>query len=138
MESCIAEKFEALASLGYDNSRFKDYYDLYILIKSYDFEGSKLQKAVMETFEHRNTDIETEIVAFKEGFAEDPIRKSRWNSFVKKKRTMLPVTLEETIELLKLFMNPVVNSIRMGLSFQLKWECKNQEWIHKDAAGCIE
>ena len=29
--SSVAEKFEAIVSLGYDNSRFKDFYDLYVL-----------------------------------------------------------------------------------------------------------
>ena len=30
--SCIAEKFEAIVSLGYDNSRLKDFYDIYVFI----------------------------------------------------------------------------------------------------------
>ena len=78
--SSVAEKFEAIVSLGYDNSRFKDFYDLYILATRHDFDGQLLSEAVRETFEHRRTGL-TDIVAFEPGFADDPLRKSRWRAF---------------------------------------------------------
>ena len=56
----------ALVSLGYDNSRFKDYYDIYVLATTHDFDGSKLQVAIVETFKHRNTSLQKKIVAFEE------------------------------------------------------------------------
>lgn len=63
LASSIAEKFEAIVSLGYDNSRFKDYYDIYIWGNKHFFEGAELLGALKETFEHRNTSMDT-IVAF--------------------------------------------------------------------------
>ena len=62
-ESSIAEKFEAIVSLAYDNSRFKDYDDLYVLAHTHDFAGTVLADARKETFENRHTSME-EIVAF--------------------------------------------------------------------------
>lgn len=129
LESCIAEKFEALVSLGYDNSRFKDYYDIYVLATTHDFDGSKLQVAIVETFKHRNTSLQKEIVAFEEGFTEDTIRTSRWNSFVKKKRTLVPVGFAESIEMIKSFIMPVVNAINAGDSFTAKWLADSRQWI---------
>ncbi len=71
--SSVAEKFEALVSLGYDNSRFKDYYDIYVLASTRDFNGLELQEAVKETFEYRKTSF-SEIAAFEKDFAEDSMR----------------------------------------------------------------
>ncbi len=55
--SSIAEKFEAIVSLAYDNSRFKDYYDIYVLSTTRDFEGQELREACKETFEYRKTPL---------------------------------------------------------------------------------
>ena len=72
-------------SLAYDNSRFKDYYDIYVLSTTRDFDGKEMQAAVKETFEYRKTSL-AEIVAFEKGFSDDLLRQSRWKSFVKKKK----------------------------------------------------
>ena len=126
--STIAEKFEAIVSLAYDNSRFKDYYDIYVLSTTQDFDGKELFEAIKETFETRHTSI-TEIVAFEDGFAEDPIRQTRWKSFVKKKKAMLSVSLEETIKAIQLLMQPVVNAIINNEVFEGKWSHDEQRWV---------
>lgn len=131
LESSIAEKFEAIVSLAYDNSRFKDYYDIYVVAHRYTFEGSELADALKETFENRHTSM-GEIVAFEEDFADDPIRQSRWKSFVKKKKAMLPVTMEETIGSIQTFLLPVVESIRAGEKLDKRWDYENQLWVNKE------
>ncbi len=125
--STIAEKFEAIVSLAYDNSRFKDFYDIYVLSTTQDFDGKELLEAVRETFENRHTSI-AEIVAFEEGFADDPIRQTRWKAFVKKKKAMLPVSLEETINAIRRFMQPVVDAIIQNEAFDDRWLHNRQEW----------
>ncbi|HRV33682.1 MAG TPA: nucleotidyl transferase AbiEii/AbiGii toxin family protein [Anaerovoracaceae bacterium] len=128
LASSIAEKFEAIVSLAYDNSRFKDYYDIYVLAHRHNFDGAELADALKETFENRHTSMD-DIVAFEDGFADDPLRQSRWQSFVKKKKAMLPVTMEETIESIQVFLLPVVESIRAGKDFQKDWDYEKQMWI---------
>ncbi|MBR1708482.1 MAG: nucleotidyl transferase AbiEii/AbiGii toxin family protein [Clostridia bacterium] len=128
LESSIAEKFEAIVSLAYDNSRFKDYYDIYVLAHEQTFNGIALSDALKETFENRHTSM-NEIVAFEDGFADDSIRQSRWKSFVKKKKAMLPITMAETIESIQAFLLPVVDSIRVGDVFNKTWVYKDQSWI---------
>lgn len=125
--SSIAEKFEAIISLAYDNSRFKDFYDIYVLAHRNNFDGMELAEALKETFENRHTSM-NEIVAFEHDFADDPIRQSRWKSFVKKKKAMLPITMEETIETLRVFLLPVVESIRAREEFKKGWDCEEQSW----------
>ena len=43
LESVVAEKFEAMVSLGLANSRMKDFFDLGSLSREFPFEGTSLQ-----------------------------------------------------------------------------------------------
>jgi hypothetical protein len=54
MESTIAEKFQAMVKLGVLNSRMKDFYDIWMLARTFDFKGEMLSKAVEKTFEKLN------------------------------------------------------------------------------------
>lgn len=128
LESCIAEKFEAIVSLGYANSRFKDFYDLYILSGKYDFNGSKLQSALIETFDHRKTSFKI-IDAFNEGFSNNPVIQSRWKSFTKKKKIHINVSLKETIEKIYDFLEPVVTSIEKQTPFNETWYHEKRKWV---------
>ena len=125
--SCVAEKFEAIVSLGYDNSRFKDFYDMYVLAHSYDFDGRELKEALKETFSNRGTEMK-EIVAFEPGFADDPLRQSRWKSFVRKKKAMLDVSLNDTIGTIRRFLGPLVDSVETSSPFSEKWSHEKQKW----------
>jgi len=119
--SCIAEKFEAIVSLGYDNSRFKDFYDIYIIATTNSLIGNELKNAVYETFSHRGTDI-NDIVAFEDDFCKDTIRISRWNSFVKKKQAMVDISLEDTIKTVKDLLIPIADSLNNNTEFYLTWD----------------
>lgn len=55
-ETVIAEKAHAIILLGEANSRFKDFYDIWLLLEHRDFDGSVLQQAIQRTFEKRQTD----------------------------------------------------------------------------------
>ena len=126
--SSVAEKFEAIVSLAYDNSRFKDYYDLYAIATTQDFNGDEMVEAVRETFENRHSSL-NEIVAFEEAFADNPLRQSRWNAFVKKKKALLPITLQQTIEMIQRFMLPVANAVLSNSKFDAKWSHEQQIWL---------
>ena len=67
ISSVISEKFEAIVSLGDANSRYKDFYDIYILADRYDLDGTELKEAVRKTFEHRGTCFD-DIFAFTDDF----------------------------------------------------------------------
>ena len=125
--SCVAEKFEAIVSLGYENSRFKDYYDLYVLARNNYFNGDDLTEAIKETFEHRNTSFD-DIVAFEEGFSDDVLRQSRWNAFVKKKKPMIKITLQDSIDMIRKFIEPIVLNLQENKKFTLQWNPRIQKW----------
>ena len=124
--SCIAEKFEAIVSLGYDNSRLKDFYDIYVIVSSFDLNGNELFNAIKETFGHRNTKFD-EIVIFENDFLDD-IRIKRWNSFIKKKKAMMELSLEDTINLINKLMIPIVNALTNDKEFNKYWDSSTLTW----------
>lgn len=59
IESIIAEKFQTVISKGILNSRMKDYYDLYYLMKYKEFSKENLKIAIEKTFYKINTDLQS-------------------------------------------------------------------------------
>ena len=57
LETIISEKLHAILSLGEDNTRMRDYYDVYMLYKLYSskLKTDVLYKALNETCKHKNT-----------------------------------------------------------------------------------
>lgn len=88
-ESVIAEKFEAMVQLGNQNSRMKDFYDVWILSHNFNFDIQKLSEAVKRTFEHRNTELSSDIIAFTDEFPD--LKQMQWKAFLNKiKRDDIP------------------------------------------------
>lgn len=56
-ETVVAEKFDAMVKLGQLNSRLKDFFDLWLLSRQFEFDGRILATAVTQTFSHRKTAI---------------------------------------------------------------------------------
>ena len=56
-ETVIAEKLEAIVSLGICNSRIKDFFDIDYLARSQRFDRAVLVEAVCRTFTRRGTPI---------------------------------------------------------------------------------
>ena len=81
LETVIAEKLEAIVKLGLINTRMKDFYDLWTLLKPYEIKYSNLKTAIEEVFENRKTPIKYPI-AFTSAFFEAQETKQRWNNFL--------------------------------------------------------
>tara|TARA_B100001248_G_C27397072_1_gene466319 strand:- start:4748 stop:5617 length:870 start_codon:yes stop_codon:yes gene_type:complete len=81
----IAEKLEAMVYLDIDNSRMKDFYDLWFLIRKFDINLTQLGKAIKNTFTRRGTDLPKEMpVAFTEAFALNADKDIQWKAFLRK------------------------------------------------------
>jgi hypothetical protein len=82
-ETVIAEKFQAMVMLGRANSRMKDFYDIWVLSKTYEFAGDALARSIRATFTRRNTEIPAERPdALTPAFASDPAKQRQWTAFV--------------------------------------------------------
>lgn len=128
IETVVAEKLEAIVSLGYVNRRYKDFYDIYILCKEYDFDGKDLASAIRITFKHRKTEL-NDIVAFESDFISNKNRQKRWKSFIKKKRAMEQVEFASLLDVIRAFLLPVIISINKDASYEENWQSKSLKWI---------
>ncbi len=93
----IAEKFEAIVSLGMANSRMKDYFDLWVLLRNATLDSAILEQAVQATFTRRGTALQTDTpVGLSDQFSLDKSRVDLWDAFVgrnKLKAESLPDTV---------------------------------------------
>jgi hypothetical protein len=61
----------------------KDIYDIWLLARSYKFEGDRLARAIAATFARRKTHIPSERPdALTPAFAEDPTKQRQWAAFL--------------------------------------------------------
>ncbi len=128
IESVISEKFEAIVSLGKANSRMKDFYDLYALSCSFDFQGEILQEAIKETFVNRKATYDT-LVAFEPSFAVDPKRKTMWTSFLKAKNIKGELAFDHVINEIQSFLFPIVEAIKAKSPFNGVWKHQEKTWV---------
>ena len=120
----VAEKFEAMVSLGIGNSRMKDFYDLWILANTFEFQGEILARAIQATFKRRGTTVPMEPpIALTADFFGNPSKQSQWLAFVRRGRLIQKTpTLEEVVLTIREFLWPVVQSIIDGRAFKQHWE----------------
>jgi predicted nucleotidyltransferase component of viral defense system len=105
-ETVIAEKFQAMVALGRANSRMKDFYDIWLLSRTYDFEGDALARAIAATFARRKTPIPAEPpYALTRAFADDRAKQQQWASFAEAIGAELPA-LAQIVDDLAGFLMP--------------------------------
>jgi len=123
MESTIAEKFHAMVKLGVLNSRrMKDFYDIWMLSRTFDFRGEMLAEAVEKTFENRNTPIPIKPTVFIPSFVNDQAKKIKWQGFIRKvKLSEVPESFEAVVAAIKVFLEPLVASLAEGRTFRSIW-----------------
>ena len=103
-ETVIAEKLEAMVQLGLANSRMKDFYDILVLSRMFDFNGDLLVRAIRATFGRRRTVLLTSLpVALSPTFASDPTKVAQWTAFAKKSGAADVGDLASTIEAVSRF-----------------------------------
>ena len=83
-ETVIAEKMHAIIDLADQSSRMKDYYDIYHLLTSFQYDTAILQDAINRTFENRHTPYNADTMFFREDFPNHPQMQVRWTAFLKK------------------------------------------------------
>ena len=122
-ESVVAEKFQAMVMLGIANSRMKDFYDLWVLARQFEFQGPVLCQAIRATFERRRTSVSAEVpVALSSEFAQDRGKQTQWRAFVgKSKLDTEGAGLDEIVNVLRGFLMPPANAIAAGRLLEMVW-----------------
>jgi predicted nucleotidyltransferase component of viral defense system len=122
-ETVIAEKLHTMIVLGIANSRMKDFYDIWIMSKQFDFDGSHLINAVIATFKRRKTDLPSELpLSLTEEFGRDDTVKKRWNAFINKIDNVGDkVSLNQAIDQIRDFLVQPLGEVQSGQTFDKKW-----------------
>ena len=128
LESTIAEKFDAILQRFELTGRMKDFYDIYYLARTFDFDGAKLQTAIFETLQRRGTPYDRNSFKRIVSLAEDEDMQKRWKYFLK---NIKDSTLEfaVVVDELQEFLEPVFDAIVNEDERQEQWNCMQQQWI---------
>lgn len=87
----VAEKFHAIVEHGMQNSRMKDFFDLWVLTNRSEFDAATLCKAITATFSRRGTTLPTSTPAgLSDEFAADSAKQAQWRGFAAKGRIDAP------------------------------------------------
>ena len=110
-ETVVAEKFEAMVKLGLTNSRMKDFWDLDVLIREFEFDDETIETSIAATFERRRTAFPKDLpVALTADFYLDKTKQIQWKAFIRKNKLEDAKELEEIINSLKKFFAPIIES----------------------------
>jgi predicted nucleotidyltransferase component of viral defense system len=127
LESAVAEKFDAMLQRMELTSRMKDYYDLYFIAHNFDFDGRKLQEAIMQTLQNRGTDYDRSSFYEIISFSGNDAMLVKWRQFLR--RTKLPnVEFSEVTALLNTFLGGIWNAIINEEEWLKNWSCQITSW----------
>lgn len=121
-EAVVAEKVEAIVSLGVTTSRMKDFYDVHRLAASFEFNGPSLVRAVRATFERRRTPLPAdEPVALTRKFLAAPERERQWSAFLRRSRLDGPAGGGALADQLRRFLLPVIEAASGPVEYNAHW-----------------
>ena len=98
LETVVAEKFETMIDRGLANSRMKDFFDVYTILKAEHLNHDILHEAIIAVFKNRSTGYYENHVLFNGDFKNDPIKQTQWNSFLKKIKHKESLPLSDVID----------------------------------------
>ena len=111
-ETIIAEKFESIISRNIDNTRMKDYYDLYMFVnlKWNDINKDTLRKAIINTSKARGSlDYIDNASKYIELISNDSRLKSLWNSYQNNYEYAKYISFEDTVNAIKTISEIIVS-----------------------------
>ncbi|OCA02752.1 nucleotidyl transferase AbiEii/AbiGii toxin family protein [Akkermansia glycaniphila] len=122
-ESAIAEKFHAMVFLGLQNSRMKDFYDIYVLSNHHSFEGNLLCQSLQATFKRRHLNMPSSLIITSSSFLK--MKEVQWAAFLKKFSDSLlsgiPGHLEEIVQRISSFLLPPCQALLSKEAFEKTW-----------------
>lgn len=127
IESTVAEKFDAILQRFELTGRMKDFYDIYYLSKTFDFDGIKLQTAIYETLQNRGTPYEKNSFERVLKLADDTDIQTRWKYFLKNIKDDF-LAFSSVMQGINLFLKPVYDAILNENELHKTWESEKQIW----------
>ena len=128
VETTVAEKLNAILDLMEFSSRMKDYYDLYYLANTFDFDGKILTETLQKTFVNRNHQFILE--QFKQifNFNSDDGMQKKWKAFIHKINTKTE-DYSIVLKTIKIFLSkPFIAAIE-GKEYTEQWVASINERV---------
>lgn len=123
VESVVSEKFEAMIRLGMLNSRMKDFFDVWTMMRCFDFKGNVLVGALKKTFDHRKTALPEKKPLFaQEIYDENSDRQKLWKAFlIKGEIKHAPDELKAVAQDIEAFLIKPIEFLAQGKAFDGEW-----------------
>lgn len=83
------------------NSRMKDFFDVYQLLRNHEVDRELLREAILGTFKNRNTHYREGLMLFTESFAASLTRRAQWKAFLRKIRWKEQTDFEDVMNCLR-------------------------------------
>jgi hypothetical protein len=99
-------------ALGRANSRMKDFYDVWVLSKTHQFDKARLAQAIAATFKRRGTEIpQNPPDAFTPEFFRNGSKLQQWSAFIRDLSAETP-PFETVVSELAAFIGPFASEAR--------------------------
>lgn len=127
LESTIAEKLDAILQRFELTGRMKDFYDIYYLARTFDFEGAKLQSAIFETLQRRGTPYDRDSFQRIVRLAKDADVLQRWKYFLKNIKDE-SLDFSVVIAEIEKFIGPVFQAMLDETEWKRGWNSNHNMW----------
>lgn len=112
LETVVAEKFQTMIAKTVLNSRMKDFYDVYTILRNKTLDDANLRLAISEVMENRDTHYEENHPLFTEEFATASVRTTQWAAFVRKNKIDDSPSFAEVVKYICERLQPIWESLR--------------------------
>ena len=108
LETVVAEKFQTMIDRGTINSRMKDFFDVYTILKADKVDDALLKEAVVEVFANRGTQMDADNVVFSEDFVQDETRQNMWKVYLKRIKYKDELSFPEVMDVVRERLQPMM------------------------------
>jgi len=112
LETVVAEKFHAMSRHGIANTRFKDYFDIYIISDRFSLDGEALAAAIRNTFAQFGEPIPVEPDGLSDAFVENA--SAAWTQFRSRVYAAKQLEIRDVIERVRAFIVPAAQAANGG------------------------
>ena len=123
----VSEKVSAMIDRGMDNTRLKDYFDIWALTETFPFDCGLLATAFARTLGRKGFPVPKDWPdGLTDAYASNAMKLSQWNAFLRKTRPqMRPDSLSDAVARIRAFLSPVLSGAPHP---HLVWSPKTKQW----------
>ena len=108
LETVVAEKFQTMIDRGTINSRMKDFFDVYTILKANKVDEALLKEAVVEVFANRGTKMDADSLVFSDEFAHNGMRQTMWKAYLKKIKFKDALSFADVMDVVRERLQPMM------------------------------